>query len=92
METKAGIWEELFQRALIKLLYEVRPKSWDDVVGVGIARTWFWKADEITAGLVYGCFVETTVPTEADVRSRRVWDFLEVRTAISASYSAVSLL
>jgi hypothetical protein len=78
LSTSPGIWEELFQRSLIKLLYEVRPKSWDDVVGVGIARTWFWKADEITAGLVYGSFVETTVPTGSDVRSRRVWDFLEV--------------
>lgn len=72
------MWEELFRRALVRLLYEVRPKSWDDVVGLGIARTWFWKADEITSGLIYGSFVETSAPTLGDVRSRRVWDFLEV--------------
>ena len=50
-------------------------------MGLGIARTWFWKADEITSGLIYGAFVETLTPAMADVRSRRVWDFLEVRFA-----------
>lgn len=54
------------------------PKTWDDVVGLGIARTWFWKADEITSGLVYGAFVETSTPDRGDFRDRRVWDFLEV--------------
>lgn len=72
-------WEDLFQKALLRLMYEIRPKTWDDVVGLGIARTWFWKADEITSGMIYGAYLETLSPTLADGgRSRRIWDFLEV--------------
>jgi hypothetical protein len=78
LSTPVEHWEELFQRALIRLLYITVPKTWDDVVGLGIARTWFWKADEITSGLIYGSFVETTTPNQNDYRNRRVWDFLEV--------------
>lgn len=79
MRTPVDRWEELFKRALVRLLYVTVPKTWDDSVGLGIARTWFWKADEITAGLLYGSFVETQSPNQSDFRNRRVWDFLEVR-------------
>ncbi|CAK9786464.1 hypothetical protein CC85DRAFT_329561 [Cutaneotrichosporon oleaginosum] len=80
MRTPVERWEELFQRALVRLLYVTVPKTWDDVVGLGIARTWFWKADEITSGLVYGAFVETSTPDRGDFRDRRVWDFIEMTT------------
>lgn len=80
LSTPVGRWEELFQRALVRLLYITVPKTWDDVVGLGIARTWFWKADEITAGLIYGSYVETRTPNQKDARDRRVWDFLEMTT------------
>ncbi|GMK54671.1 hypothetical protein CspeluHIS016_0112570 [Cutaneotrichosporon spelunceum] len=80
LRTPVELWEELFQRALVRLLYVTVPKTWDDVVGLGIARTWFWKADEITSGLVYGAFVETSTPDRGDFRDRRVWDFIEMTT------------
>ncbi|BEJ11155.1 hypothetical protein CspHIS471_0105770 [Cutaneotrichosporon sp. HIS471] len=80
LRTPVEMWEELFQRALVRLLYVTVPKTWDDVVGLGIARTWFWKADEITSGLVYGAFVETSTPDRGDFRDRRVWDFIEMTT------------
>jgi hypothetical protein len=72
------------------LMYEIRPKTWDDVVGLGIARTWFWKADEITSGMIYGAYLETLSPTLADGgRSRRIWDFLEVSPfVLRQTYSA----
>lgn len=79
LTTPVERWEELFQRALVRLLYIEVPKTWDDVVGLGIARTWWWKADEMTAGLAYGAFVETaTGGQNSSFRDRRVWDFLEV--------------
>lgn len=80
LATPVERWEELFQRALIRLLYITVPKTWDDVVGLGIARTWWWKADEMTAGLAYGAFVETATGGQNSFRDRRVWDFLELTT------------
>ncbi|EJT45131.1 hypothetical protein A1Q2_05127 [Trichosporon asahii var. asahii CBS 8904] len=82
LSTPADRWEELFKRSLIRLLYITVPKTWDDVVGLGIARSFFWKADEITAGLIYGGFVETATPNQSNQRDRRVWDFLEM-TSVS---------
>ncbi len=77
----SSIWSQLFDKALLRLLNDTRDKTWDDVVGLCIAMTWYWKADGSTSGLIYGCYLATLTPHLADVRSRRVWDFLQVRCA-----------
>ncbi|ORY35924.1 hypothetical protein BCR39DRAFT_513110 [Naematelia encephala] len=75
-------WLQLFERALIRLLSDTSEKTWDDAVGLCIARTWFWKADVTTSGLILGTYMATLAPNTVDVRSRRVWDFLQI-TALS---------
>jgi hypothetical protein len=74
----AKTWIELFHRAVSSLLSEVCERTWDDVVGLCIARTWYWKSNPATSGLIYGQFLATLSPASADVRSRRVWDFMNV--------------
>ena len=81
------VWVALFDRALLRLLSETREKTWDDVVGLCIARTWFWKADGATSGLIYGCFMTTLSPQLADMRGRRVWDFLQVSKNPNLSFT-----
>ena len=79
VKTDPSRWEKLYRRALSRYLFETQERrSWDDVVGLGIARTWFWKADATTSAIVHGAFVATLSPLSADARSRRVWDFLQV--------------
>jgi hypothetical protein len=52
--------------------------GWDDVVALCIARTWFWEGTAATSGLIYGHFLSTLNPNTADLRSQRVWNFLQV--------------
>ncbi|ORX36022.1 hypothetical protein BD324DRAFT_518837 [Kockovaella imperatae] len=82
------IWVGLFERALASFLAGTRTRSWDDPVALCIARTWFWTADCSTTGLIYGAYLSTLSPSSADLRSRRVWDFILIT---AASHSVLHL-
>ena len=77
VNARHALWKDLFHQALTDVITG-GPKSWDDAVALCIARTWFWTADSTTTGLIYGTFIDTLSPSTADLRSRRVWDFMQV--------------